>query len=153
MAFKTRKFSSSLEMDTHLNGGIICGNKKAAQGIEGLVGLDLTFTAPAGSVTFTQVAGRDNPDKLLIGDIIDQIGAVGALADLVVFAVDGAVAFKRATDGEVVTLAAAAEDSRVLLGLAKSGAVTGIYYNPDTTVPYVCNISLNQGAWCVVTVE
>ncbi len=153
MAFKTRKFSSMLHMDTFLNGGIICGNNKAVQGIEGLVGKTLTFTAPAGAVTFAAVPGRNNPNKLLVEDIHAQIAAVPALGDVVVFAVDGCVAFGRSTPGQVVALSAGPEDSRPLLGLSRSGAVSGVVHNPPTTVPYVFWMHETNGAWVVCTVE
>jgi hypothetical protein len=156
MALKTYKFRSQVEMDLFLNGGIICGNDKAAAGLQGMVGLTLTFSDPAGSVTFSQPAGRDTHTPLLIGDIKDQIAAVPALADLDVLNLGGSVAFARKTDGEVVALPATNQLAKVKLGLAGATAITGKIYNPGgaaPVVPYVFWMFQGDGFWGFTAVE
>ncbi len=123
MALKILKFRNIEEANHVLSGGVM-GGEIAAAGVADLVGKTITFTAPAGTKTFTQPAGNYQ-GLLLFKDIKSQLE--GAVANLVVVLINGKIGFRHAS-GTAVTMAAVTETGRAPLGLPNNKAVTGVVY-------------------------
>ena len=120
----TKKFEKLDEANHWCAGGIV-GGADATHEIAGLVGTTVTFTSPSGSCTFTEAAsGNASPGKLRYADIKLQMET--AMANLRVVTLGKKIAFKHATPGTVVSLAAVNEAGRVPLGLPNNEAITGI---------------------------
>lgn len=137
MALKILKFRTIEEAEHMLGGGLI-GVKNPSH-FSGLVGQTITFTAPAGSKTFTEVAGQP-PDMLTFPQVKAQLETI---ANLKVLLVNGHVAFKHA-GGLAVTLAAVDQPARAILGLnnpSGGAAISGQFVNPPGgSAPYVVSM-------------
>jgi hypothetical protein len=125
VAFQIHKFTSLAALELFLNGAIIGAD--VTRGIMGLVGEKLTFTQPAGTVTFVRGAGPE-PDVLLLKDLKAQIE--GALPALLVTSLDGRLALVEKTPASGVALAAAAQAAKALLGFDAAGPAQGKVHRP-----------------------
>lgn len=138
-ALKTRIVANVQRLDLMLRGGIAAGSQVKAP-IYGLHGLKLVFTAPVGTVTFSDPTGAG----LTIKDVISQIKA--AIAALAPKFVDGRLFLEAATPA-VITLNTQETQSTAarIFGFATtSGASTmsgTLYAAPDGSVPRLVNIS------------
>jgi hypothetical protein len=120
MSFSVHKFATIVEMGHYLNGGIIGGVDISRAGVVGLVGLTLTFTRPAFSVTFTD----PGTGVLRLPDIKQQIEAASTHIQ-VVFS-NGCVVLVEKTPTLGVALdPVASQQARVILGFPKTGTVEG----------------------------
>lgn len=124
-----RKFTDINEAQIFLNGGIIGADVR--KGIAGLVGKVLTFTTPAGAVTFAAASGpptdRD-PYTLLLTDIKAQVEA--AIATVQVTSLGGRLVFLEATPASGVALSGNNEPAKALLGFDGNSVVAGKFYHP-----------------------
>ena len=132
-ALKLLKFTNLEEANHLLNGGIIGANLKDGA-IDDLVGKTITFTAPAGTKTFTQ--GSKYPGRLSFDEIKSQLEA--AVANLKVVMVNRRIAFRHAS-GTPVTLAAvpSTDTARPLLGLSNAAIAGVTYAGPGGASPKV----------------
>lgn len=117
------------EITSFARGGLCCGDGR--QVFKGLHGLTLTFTNPAGAVTFSDPQGAG----LKISDINTQIQAVLALATVRARLVASNLWFVQDTPTAPIALAAPQEAARVILGLPASGAISGTILAPKGTRP------------------
>lgn len=133
MALRVYKFRDIVEMELFLRGGLLGGD--VSRGVVGLVGKTLTFTAPAGNVTFV-TENREN-DMLLLADIKAQTEA--AIANLTVLSVGGHIAFVHSSTAAGVALSATDSEAKSLLGFRRVGATTGKVYGvvPGTPPAYL----------------
>lgn len=148
---KLQKFNDIFEVETFLNGGLIGGDVKG--GVTGLVGLQLTFANPAGTVTFTTGTGTD-PYKLSFKDIKSQIEAQVATVKVTSFG--GRIVFMEATPTSGVSFPATAQQSKALLGFDADTALGGKKYQPTSAgaSPNVLDVySVNETTHVVVTWE
>lgn len=129
MAFRIYQFDGINEVNHFLQGGLT-GGKIPVDGIRGLVGKTITFTTPAGSCTFVQGAGPD-PDSLLFKDIKAQMEAAIAGLRLVLFA-QQTIGFIQATPTAAVALPVTEQAARAMLGLPKSGIISGKFVLAST---------------------
>lgn len=133
MALKVLKFRN-IEEANHMLGGGIMGGELPAAGVPNLVGTTITFSAPAGTKTFTQPSGNYQ-GLMLFKDIKTQLEA--AIANLQVRLINGKICFRHAS-GTVVTMAAVNETGRAPLGLPNNEAVAGVVYaGPGGSSPKV----------------
>lgn len=137
------KYATVSEANFKMRGGVV-GGLPVNTPFEGLVGLTLTFSSPAGSCTFTQPTGR-HLGQMLFADVKAQLEA--AIADLeVLTGVGNMLAFQNKTDAPV-SLAALDEPARLILGLPFNEAVTGQYLNPpDGAAPRYLEFVSEYGA-------
>lgn len=149
MPLKIKKFRNIDEANHLLNGGVIGADLKSG-GIDDLVGKVITFTAPAGTKTFTQ--GTKYPGRLTFDEIKTQLEA--AITNLRVVMIDRKIAFRHATAATAVTLAAAGGDTaRPLLGVPL-GAVAGVVYaGPAGSAPKVSSMQPGAGDTVFVLTE
>jgi hypothetical protein len=117
-ALKIKKFRNIEEANLLLNGAVY--GRAIGPGVDQLVGTTIT-----GTKTFTQ--GGQYQGRLTFAEIKTQLEA--AIANLRVLNLDGRIVFKHATPGTAVTLGAAVEPARALLGLPNNEAVAGVVYN------------------------
>jgi hypothetical protein len=154
MTIRIYKFRDITEMEHFLNGGILGGPScpvfDGQPGIPGLVGQTLTFTAPAGAVTF--VAGQFG-DYLRFLDIKSQIEAV--LTTLSVVSVNGNVGFVAKNASYGVALSGNTEIAKAILGFAYDKAAAGKVYgaDPATAPAMVEAYAANDGSHTVFCVE
>lgn len=133
MALKLKKFRNLEEANLLLNGALYGG--KIGGGVDDIVGKTLTFTAPAGTKTFTQ--GTQYQGRLSFAEIKTQLET--AIANLKVSNLDGIIVFSHAS-GTAVTLASADEPARLLLGLPNNEALSGkVYAGPSGVAPKVAS--------------
>ena len=146
MALKILKFRN-IEEANHMLGGGILGGEVSAAGVADLVGKTITFTAPAGTKTFTQPSGTYQ-GLLTFKDIKAQLEA--AITNLVVLQINNKIAFKHAS-GTAVTMGATTETGRAPLGLPNGKAVTGVVYaGPGGASPKVDQIYVqNDTVYCL----
>lgn len=146
-ALKFRKFRNIETANLLLNGAVEGGAVGA--GVDNLVGLALTFTAPSGTKTFTQ--GTQYQGRLSFAEIKTQLEA--AITNLKVSSLDGKIIFRHAS-GTAVTLGAAVEPARVLLGLPNNEAIAGKVYAPSSGVaPRVMQFESQGDTLYVLTEE
>lgn len=152
MALKVHKFRDIVEMELVLRGGII-GAEGVAQGIVGLVGETLTFTTPAGAVTFAD-AGRAN-GALLLTDIKTQVEDDLGDSNIRVLTVGGRIAFVHPSGTSAIVLGSNDEKAKALLGFKKNAAVTGKVYGTaiDTPPAFVTFNSTTDNTYVVITNE
>lgn len=126
-ALKFRKYRNIETANLLLNGALEGG--AVGPGVDNIVGKTITFTAPAGTKTFTQ--GTQYQGRLTFAEIKSQLE--GAIANLRVLQLDGKIVFRHAS-GTAVTLAAVNESGRVPLGLPNNEALAGVVYAPSSGV-------------------
>lgn len=161
MALRIKKFQNIAEANFVLQGGLIVGQLPATRagrgnvGYLGLIGESLTFTSPADDHTFTQPAGG-TAGILTFQDVVTQLeaGVVGLLVEKV----GDRMGFRHSTPGTLITLAAADEPARAILGLANpptSGAAhASQFVNADgLTDPFFVGMSADQSAIIVIINE
>jgi hypothetical protein len=138
----TLKFSSIPESNNWFRGGITSGADPA--GSFALVGKTITFSAPAGSCTFTQPA--NTPQGLLnFSDVKTQLEA--AIAGLKVDCGAKKLFFYQSSGTAVVALAAVNETGRVPLGLPNNEAMTGtLAAAPGGAAPALVSVTPAEGA-------
>jgi hypothetical protein len=137
------KYATLAEANYKLKGGLI-GGKATSSPFEGLVGRTLTFSNPSGTCTFTQPSGKPL-GQLRFADVKQQLEA--AIADLVVSTVNDMIAFHAASTGMPVSLSAADEPARTVLGFANNADLSGYYLNPPNgIVPRLIETVTEQGA-------
>lgn len=144
---RIEKFETLEKMQHFLRGGIMTSLPSSPRngavgrgkggGIVGLVGTTLTIATPALSLTFvaaTLGAGEvRDPNLLLIKDIKAQIEAAQPLLHVVT--IDGFMGIIETTPSAGITMAAATETGRQLLGFAANAYQTHIYGPPGGTPP------------------
>lgn len=142
MAFKIYKFRDCYEMELHLNGGAMAGDLR--NGVPGLEGLTLIFTAPAaGTVTFGAPA---NGHAHTGAEVIAQINAA-AIAGLSASQKDGRLVLKAASG----SLAVSGGTGLAKLGLS-AGTLAKVYAAPGGAAPaYVESFADAQTFHLVVT--
>lgn len=120
--FKVYQFDGIQETEHFLNGGIL-GGPIPMEGVRGLVGKTITFTSPDDDCTFTDGSG-DDPKLLQFADIKSQMETqISGLRVLLLAGMN--IGFVLATPSAATALGVTAEDARALLGLARSGAISG----------------------------
>lgn len=129
MTMRIEKYGTLEEANLKMRGGIT-GGVPTNRPFENLVGETLTFVTPSGSHTFTQPAGL-LPGQLTFADIKSQLE--GAISGLEVLSLSNKLAFS-ASGGVPVSLAAAAEPARPILGLPYNEAISGRVLNPPDGV-------------------
>ncbi len=148
MPLKFKKFRNIDEANHVLTGGIV-GGPVGDGGIDQIVGKKLTFTAPAGTVTFTQ--GTKYQGRLTFAEIKAQ--AEAAIANLRVVLIDRKIAFRHAS-GTAVTLAAVSDDhARPPLGLPLTAVAGVVYAGPGGANPKVVQFSPQGDTIHVLTEE
>jgi hypothetical protein len=149
MPIKIRKFRDIVEAQAFLDGGISGGQPQFP--IYGLVGKAITLTAPNAAVTF--VAGADPSGSLTFKEIKTQ--AEAAISGLRVLLINGSLWFINSTLAAAVTMAAADEPARALLGFANNKAYTGrLYAAPGGSAPaFIQAYAANDGSHTVYTLE
>lgn len=139
MALKIRKFRNIEEANLVLNGAVYGG--RVDSGVDQLVGKTITFTAPAGTKTFTQ--GGQYAGRLSFAEIKSQLE--GAIANLRVHNIGGFIVFAH-TSGTAVSLGAVNETGRAPLGLPNNKAVSGtVYAGPAGAAPKVSQVVPSTG--------
>lgn len=128
---KVYEFGSADEIQLFLNGGILGG--LVGNGFIGLVGKTLTFTAPAGTVTFVS-AGRPN-DVLLLSDVKSQIETALTAVAIKVMAVRGRVAFVHPTGTSAIALDGSTEAGKSILGFDGNTSTSGKVYGAVVGTP------------------
>lgn len=148
MALRIRKFRSIDEFEWFLRGGVIGAvlplNTSSGPGLFGLVGQTVTFTSPAGAVTF--VAGADPSGFLTILEIKTQIET--AIAGIQVSFTNNRMTVVEILPANGIDIgSAAAEPARGILGFAPAAGahVSCSVINPFTghaasTVPYLVQV-------------
>lgn len=150
MPLKIKKFRNIDEANHVLTGGIVGGELKGG-GVDDLVGKTITFSAPAGSKTFTS-SSTQHVGRLSFADIKTQLEA--AVTNLVVLMIDRKIAFRHATPGTAVALAAVDETGRVPLGLPNNKALAGVVYaGPAGVAPKVSLMQPQNDTVFVLTEE
>lgn len=159
---KCYKFFELDEINHFLSGGIrgttglFLPRPGGPSGVSGLTGRKLTFTNPAGTVTFTDGVGGN---YLLFKEVKAQIEA--AIPDLLVRQTAGALAFieKTPTTGVVLKGDGTADTSaNTLLGFdgenTTTGRVYGSPYGDAPTAPYfVRAYAVNDAMHVVIVME
>jgi hypothetical protein len=126
------KKESIEEAQVFLNGGLIGGD--ASQGIEGLIGKTLIFTAPAaGTVTFALGSGS-NPWKLSFKEIKQQIEAAVGLSGLNVSSIRGALVIQEDTTTSGVAITGAGT-ANAILGFDSAGQTGRVINAPGGAAP------------------
>jgi hypothetical protein len=147
-ALKLIKFRDIEEANHVLAGGILGGECPAA-GIPELVGKTITFSAPAGTKTFTQPSDSYQ-GMLRFKDIKAQLEA--AITNLQVRLIKGRLAFRHATPATAVALTAVNETGRAPLGLPNNEAVSGTAYaGPGGSSPKVDQFYVQNDTVYVLT--
>jgi hypothetical protein len=145
MALQILRFRTMEEANYVLRGGIIGGQLpqfRRAIGYLNLVGNTITFTTPAGSHEFTQVA-TEVVGTISFAAVKTQLEA--NITNLLVDAVDGKIGFRHATLGTNVNIASADEPTRIELGFANEDAHVGQFINADgVTAPFLVSFSADQ---------
>lgn len=121
----TVKFNSLAEANYWCAGAVV-GAVRPHGNFQNLVGKTITFTAPAGSCTFTQPTA-DAAGLMDFAAVQSQIQT--AIANLKVLANGENIVFLNSS-GAAVTLASANEPARAALGLPNNAAIAGIVLNP-----------------------
>lgn len=152
-SIKIYKLNELFEVQHFLNGGIIGGELKS--GVEGLVGLTLTFSHPSFACTFV-TASREN-DKLLLTDIKAQVEAAST-ASVIVLSFGGRIAFIETSPSSGVILSGTTEQAKALLGFDYNNATTGrVYDSPLSAVPtppyLIQSYSVNETTHVLYTYE
>lgn len=138
----TLKFSSILESNNWFRGGIAGGADPA--GTFHLVGQTVTFSAPAGSCTFTQPTSTVQ-GLLSFTDVKSQLEA--AIAGLKVDCAGRKLFFYQSSGAAAVALAAVNEGGRVPLGLPNNEAVIGtLAAAPGGSAPALVSVTPAEGA-------
>jgi hypothetical protein len=122
---KPHKFRTLDEVQGFLNGALRGANIQ--QGVRGLKGKTLTFTSPAGAVTFGDSSQSDT-DFFLFKDIKLQIET--AIPALRVGIIDSAVTFTEASPANGVALSSNNEEAKRLLGFNQTQATAANFYAP-----------------------
>lgn len=132
-----KSFSSIVEANYWMKGAIDGGANPAGDFV-GLVGQTITFTAPAGSCTFTQPTTTSSGMMKFI-DVKTQLEA--AIAGLKVDCVGSKLMFYQTLGTTACAIGAVSEGGRVPLGLPKNVAVTGeVLTAPGGTKPALVSI-------------
>lgn len=131
MALKIRKFGDLAAAENFLRGGIMGGD--VSKGAIGLVGQSLTFTYPAGSVTFV-TASREN-DALLLADIKEQIEDALGETNIKVYSIGGNIAFVHPMATSAISLPDTDEAAKTILGFPRTTAISGKVYGPADASP------------------
>lgn len=133
---KVYKIREIDEVALFLEGGILGAsfgqNREGPPGLQGLVGLTLTFTNPVGSCTFVQ--GADPSGLLTFGEIHNQIEA--AVPAVRVKQLSGRLALIEVapTTGIAIT----GNVATAILGFDATGATSGkVYASPFSAAPPV----------------
>ena len=115
------KFRDITEVQNYLNGGLL--GTDISKGVTGLVGTTLTFTSPAGAVTF--VEGANSGHTLLFLDIKTQLET--AIAAIRVYQIGGQIAFLHSASPVTlpVVLAAGVSPAKYLLGFDDTASTAG----------------------------
>lgn len=148
---KIRRYKSLEEANLLMNGAVSGKRFHNAPFVPHLVGKTITFTSPAGSCEFaadeTAPAGH-----ISLKDIKAQLEE--DVDGLEVLIVDQTLVF-RAANGTAVTLGAADEEARALLGLGNGSAISGEVLQPPgaDTVPRVITMSVENGTVYVLVDE
>ena len=142
------KFGTINEANHKIRGGIV-GGSGTERPYEGLVGKTITFSTPSGTKTFTQPTGTQ-PGQMLFSHVKAQLEA--AIATIEVLTVDGKIAFRHKTAGQVVALAALDEPARAIFGLANNQAISGQFLNgPGGAAPKYIDMVTENGAVYIAT--
>ncbi len=146
--FKLHKAGSLQALVTFLNGGIV-GSKRVHGSISGLVGNTLTFTKPAGAVTFPDTNG----DGLLSPAQIASEIKTQLSANVVIRYHGGYMTITETTPTTGVVLNAAAEAGKAILGFVVSQ--TGVVYGASgsAAVPRLNTIYEDMGTYAALTWE
>lgn len=126
MGLKVYKFRDIVEMEAFLRGGLV-GGVDVSGGVVELVGKVLTFTAPAGAVTFV-TASRYN-DMLLLKDIKTQVETALGVGNIKVFSIAGKIAFVHPTSASAISFSGNDEPAKRLLGFDQNNSATGRAYS------------------------
>ena len=161
MALRVYKFTNIGDLEWFLRGGVAGGQLKmvpdTGPGLHGLIGETLTFTTPAGSVTFT---GTDPGGFLTFGQIKSQIEA--AVAGITVSMVDNRIRIVETTPTNGIDIGSAgAEPARAILGFdgAAGGHSVGKVIKPFVghaapTTPYLVElVHANNDSYIAVIME
>lgn len=127
-ALTLRRLKSEFDANVLLQGGIrlplsLRGNER----IYGLHGLTLVFTAPAGTVTFSDATGQGLSPKDIMDEINTDVAALRATLR------DGVLYVVQVTPSAGVVLDGAASTARPVLKLP-NGNLSGTFYNPPSGV-------------------
>jgi hypothetical protein len=121
------KFSDINEMQLFLNGALIGG--PIPNGMGALVGLTLTFTAPAFALTFAPSDATDrDPNLLLFSDLKAQIEAENDA--VLVTQWNGRIVFIEKTPSSGMAFGTEDEPAKTLLGFDKNRAMVGRLFHP-----------------------
>jgi len=138
----TLKFNTIVEANNWCRGGISTGANPA--GTFALVGKTVTFSAPAGSCTFTQPANTTQ-GLLSFSDVKTQLEA--AIAGLKVECSKSGLMFYQSSGSAAVALAAVNEAGRVPLGLPNNETMSGtLVAAPGGTAPALVSVLPSEGA-------
>lgn len=144
------QYSTLKEANLKIQGGIACGVTTNVP-FEGLVGLTITFTSPAAACTFTQPSGTQ-PGQLTFADLKSQLET--QVPNLEVLSFDNFLCFRHKLAGSAVTLAAAVEPARSILGLGNNEAIAGRCLNgPNSTTPPMFLEAVPEGRFIYVSIE
>lgn len=148
---KVQKFANIQELQLFLNGGLLGGN--IGLGIVGLVGKTMTFSAPAGTVTFV-TASRYN-DALTLVDIKTQIEAALNVANIKVISIYGRIGLVHPTAASAIVLDGTDQPAKALLGFNANDPSTGKLYGVAIgTPPALVSITPTiDNSYIVTTVE
>lgn len=139
----TIKFGTINEANNWCRGGID-GGVDPTVNIAGLVGKTITFSAPAGSCTFTQPATTDS-GFMRFADVKAQLET--AISGLKVDCAGKKIFFYQSSGAAACALAAVNEGGRVPLGLPNNEAVSGVFLNPPGgSVPALVSVIPEHGA-------
>lgn len=150
---KAYKFRSLDELEYFLNGALRGADIKS--GVSGLNGLTLTFTTPAGAVTFGDSTQVDK-NFYQLNDIKAQIEA--AIPTLRVLQANGVLIFVLATPTTGVVLSGNNEPAKRILGFDQNSTSVGKLYAPPGTSPPVAPAwtwidSTGENQYLVITLE
>jgi len=139
----TQKFGTVLEANNWCRGGIDGGIDPTSD-FYGLVGKTITFSAPAGSCTFTQPA-TTTAGLMRFADVKAQLEA--AIAGLKVDCAGKKLFFYQSSGAAACAMAAVNEGGRVPLGLPNNVAVSGVLLNPPGgSAPALVSVIPENGA-------
>lgn len=138
-----QKFATMVEANYWMKGSIDGGAHPTGT-FTGLVGKTVTFSAPAGSCTFTQPTNTTD-GFMRFADVKSQLEA--AIAGLKVDCVDKKIIFYQSSGTAACAMAAVNEGGRVPLGLPNNEAVVGTFLNPPGgTAPALVSAIPENGA-------
>lgn len=134
------RFTDEAEANHILGGGIVGGKFNGR--LAGLVGNTLTFTTPAGSVTFTQDSGA--PVGFMRFEAF-KTQVETAITNLKVLLINDNVAFKHATAGTAVVMGNNDEPAKNPLGFKNATTISGTAYNgPGGAAPKVVDFTVES---------